>query len=502
MIRKVISIVTLLSFILYLAGCHTTYSIPSETVKQHSEYKIAKIVTISGEVIKLSTSNYPAAKVVDDRIEGFSWKGDPVSIPFSEVKDVYILKIDPVKTFFAVIGVTVLVGLAAFLIALSMKQSCPFVYSWDGEQYVFDGEPYGGAICEGLKRTDLCKLEHLKPVDGEYRLLLTNEVDETQCTDEFKLLIVDHPPEVEVVQDAEGAFYTLAQRIKPLQVVDAQGEDLSMWLSEKDLLLWESDILSKNPDNDSDLRDTIYVYFPILAGSDRIKLVVHGSNTLWGSQMLKKMAEYRGDQLQQWYESWKDPLSRDLLDAWNEREELYHMQVHIWTGQAWERRGEILGSGPFIAEERVVPLDLTGVETDTLLIRLAPPAGFWRINSFAVDYSEDRHLEFQELSASSIISHEGKDIRGALESTDGDYYVMPEEEQIAYLTFPVPETSRGLSRTVFARVTGYYDIHLETSGPPQYDIIQRIAFEPGYVVRLALREYQKWRAEHLRASND
>ena len=67
-------------------------------------------------------------------------------------------------------------------------QSCPFVYSYDGENYIFDAEPLGGAISEGLKKTDYSRLEHLKGVEGKYHLFLRNELEETQYTDAIKLL--------------------------------------------------------------------------------------------------------------------------------------------------------------------------------------------------------------------------------------------------------------------------------------------------------------------------
>jgi hypothetical protein len=497
MFRKIIAGLTLACFIVSLQGCYHNRKIDLERLEEHPEYTITTVITVDGEVVEFEREGAKAAVLRDQEISGYSRDGRLRVIPLSQVRMIYVRKFDVAATVLLGIGVSALVFLAVVAIIIATKESCPFVYSFDGEKYVFDGEPYGGAICKALQRTDLCRLEHLNPVGGEYRLLLTNEVNETQHTDEFKLWVVDHPGEVDVIQDARCNLYTVDSLHKPLSVVDGRGENWSRWLCEKDLLFWESDVLSKDPDRTSDLRDTLLMTFAKPADAGTAKLVVCGCNTIWGSQMLRIMAELRGDQVKQWYEGYKVPLAKKQLDAWNKREEIYEIQIHVWANDTWTHRGEIMGGGPFMAEERVVSLDLEGVEGDTLKMLVAPPAGFWKLNSFAVDYSHDVPFEFQEISASSMAAHDEADLRDVLAATDGNYYVMPEVGQRAELTFPVPPSKPGLKRTVFAKVSGYYDMHLDASGPCQTDIIDRISIEPGYVVKFALEEYLKWRQQQL-----
>jgi hypothetical protein len=158
-------------------------------------------------------------------------------------------------------------------------------------------------------------------------------------------------------------------------------------------------------------------------------------------------------------------------------------------------RGEILGGGPFVTEERVVPLDLSHVAGDTLKIRLTPPIGFWQMNSFAIDYSTDVPYEFQELSAISMTGEKGEDLRAVLDSTDHVYYSQPQIGDAAELIFTAPPIRPNMQRTVFAKASGYYDIHLNASGPMQNDQRMKIAYEPGYFVKYSLQEYWRWR-EH------
>ncbi len=371
--------------------------------------------------------------------------------------------------------------------------SCPFIYSFNGEQYEFDAQPYEGAICEGLKRTDLCKLEHLKPKENEYLIRVTNELEEIQYLDEFKLWIVDHPSDVQVFQDAELNIYTIDSPQKPLSAVDEHGQDLNLILSVKDSIHWESDLNSRDPRESDGLHDTIYVAFPKPIDASSVKLIVNCCNTPLASHLLWKLAELRGERLEEWYELWKYPDALKLLDIWNNREEIFQLQVFVFTNGSWNRRGEIAGGGIYIPEERVVPLDLAGVEGDTLKIRLTPPVGFWRLNSFAVDYSQDCEFDLQEIAASSMFGHDGSDLSALLDTTDGDYYIMDFTGQSAEFAFPVPELRLKYTRTVFTKVAGYYNMKINAVGPYQSGIIDSISYKPGYVTRFALRECSKYR---------
>ena len=191
----------------------------------------------------------------------------------------------------------------------------------------------------------------------------------------------------------------------------------------------------------------------------------------------------------------ENPLVKSQLDYWNDREELYQLQVKVNSGNQWINKGEIWGGGPFITEDRIVLLDVSEIKSDTLKIMIAPPRGFWTFNSFAVDYSAEIPYKFKDVSATEIISDDGIDLKAILESSDSSYYEMPEIGQRAYLTFPVLKFKPGYVRSVFAKVSGYYDIHMNKTGEPQNELIRRIAFEPGFPVKYSLQEFSKWITE-------
>ncbi len=503
MLRKAIVTLTMVAVFAYLPGCYSSVLVEREQALANPKYKITQVVTNDGRVVKFTTVGDQRPIILNDELTGVTEYATEVSIPLSEIRTVHVSRLDPVKTAILAIGVGLAVGLVIQAATSEPEPvvqdtlppiwSCPFVYSYDGSGYMLDGEPYGGSICEGLARTDLCELEHLLARNGEYRLIVTNELDETQYIDEFTLLVVDHPSNVRVIPDASGVLHTVSLPIPPAAAADQRGLDQLVWLAERDLLLWQSDVAHRDPERTADLRDSLFLTFPRSPDASSAKLVVNGCNTPWSSRMLKNVCELWGDGVDEWYEALKGPEWKGRLHAVYDREELTVLHVRVFENGQWVRRASIQGGGPYVSETRVVPLSLSDVTGDQLRILLTPPVTFWTLNSLAVDYSDDAGVVVTRLTASSAVADGGVDVAPLISAIDQDYYVAPDGGERVDLVFSEPAPVEGSDRTVFAQATGYYGIHLTASGPACTDELVRIEHEPGYVTRLALGEYLEWR---------
>ena len=199
-------------------------------------------------------------------------------------------------------------------VVVATKQSCPFVYSWDGSQYIFDAEPYGGAISRGLERDDYSELEHIREQNGVYKLLVTNEVDETQYTNLMELWVVDHAQGSRVVSDENGMLRSFTGIQKLSAARDRDGNDLLLWLQATDRKIWEPDTVA-GPDGS--LRQEVILTFPKPEDATEGTLIANAATGLWGSYMIKRMVELHGRDTSAWLESVdKDPGAVQAIHAW------------------------------------------------------------------------------------------------------------------------------------------------------------------------------------------
>jgi hypothetical protein len=460
--------------------------------------KLIELTTKDGKDYHVIRSKEDNEKIV---LDGYT----SVSIPFSEIQLVWVRRVDPALTFLAnaaaVTGVLAVIGFIAVVALLksfesrSSSESCPFIYSFDGEEYVLDAEPYGTAICQALKRTEWVSMDNLREVDGQHRVRVANELDETQYTDELKLLAVDHRAGIKVAPDSLGSIHTFTRLLAPVRAYDQKGRDIRAFVSGNDKSFWVSRVEEKNPEQEADLRDELILEFPKPAGATHAKLLANAWTTMWGSIVAKKFLELYGRSLPQWYAevNSRGPAYNQILN-WYISEELYLLKVWVETKDGWKVKGMINGGGSLVSKDKAYILDISDVSGSSLKIKLRPPVNFWMLNYLAVDYGEDIATQTTELPAIKAIDENGQDVLAKIAAADNDCLVARDRGEWAEMVFPAPPLSGGLQRTLLVKASGYYDIHLDATGEPQNEVIDRIASEPGFAARFALKEYLRWEA--------
>ena len=444
-----------------------------------------------------------AAHLEEDRgiIQGIAESKGSVEIDVNEVLYVMVEKADPAKTLFATIGGIAVVLAGAFLV-LAIT-SCPFVYSFDGEKYVFDAEPLGGAVSKGLQMVDYSRLEHLKPVNGQYKLMFRNEMHETQYIDHIKLVAVDHDPGSEVINGIDGKYYQIDQRVSDGIFTDEKGRSLDLFLNKNDGLIWQTIMPGTGQSEFETDRHEVVMKFPVPEGVKSANLIFHGGTALWGSNMVREMLQLRGDKLDDWYSSINSFGSEyTKLIHFTLREELYVLNLYAQDGRDWRHMNYLGGGGPLITENRIIPLDLSWLHGDTLTLKINPPQGFWQIDYIALEYENTILTYLTELAMVQAVDQDGNNITDEMLDQDNEYHIMQEVGDWFEVEFNAPVSVDGKNRTVFLKTDGFYELHIDKTIPEQTQLVGEIMEIPGKIQKYSQKRFVEWTKDQESASRD
>ena len=139
------TIAMVLAVLLSLSGCSVrkVQKVPIASVAQPEQEKIVGVTTIKGEDVSFDP---PGASIKNGTLDG-SVKKVPYELPLDQVQRIWVERKEISKGRTIGLVAAVAVGTVAIVVGViaATKQSCPFVYSWDGTEYVFDasrtGEP-------------------------------------------------------------------------------------------------------------------------------------------------------------------------------------------------------------------------------------------------------------------------------------------------------------------------------------------------------------------------
>lgn len=368
--------------------------------------------------------------------------------------------------------------------------SCPYAYSHDGRGFVLDAEPFGGSFVETAQRTDRARLQHLRAVDGRYRLRVANELDETDYLDELKLLVFDHAPGLRVVPDVWGRHHLVGARAAaPVSARDLRGAVVTRLVESADGRSWQGTPVGRRPERPEDLRDGVELAFARPAAADHAVLVLELSGTPWGPELVKRLLALQGRELGSWYERVSaEPARARELDALAAR---VAPAVRLWSGGAW-RQVDVIAELPTATRaEQAVRLDLRAVEGDVVRVRLDGIVGMWRLDAASLDFEAPLVAQDSavELAATTARTSRGEDAIPALRASDRRRLTIEPGERLD-VEFAAPPPAAGLARTVVLKAAGYYRLHLQPEGEPHTAEFERLVHDPDAFARFALQQAQ------------
>jgi len=396
-------------------------------------------------------------------------------IPLTSITRLEVYDVDLGATIFistlVVAGVAALAFVVAFVIFILTKESCPFIYSFNGDTYELSGEIYSGAIFPNMERHDYMILPQLRPHQGRYLLRMANEVEEIQHTNLSELRVVDHPRGTQLLVDKYGSYFTLSQPQSPISAVSAAEADLLPFLKTKDQCRYSGDDTA----DASRPLDSVRLSFDRQQDSDSARLVLRAKNSFWLDYSMGQFFGLFGKKYQKWYN--RQTKSGGQNPNWADEQGI-PLAVYIKRDGAWQYVDSFPVIGPIADRDVVMDLDLQGIDSQTLEVKLECGALFWEIDYAALDSSPQQAVRESIVSLDKATDQDGKDVRKLLLDDDQQYFTQPHVGDRAILEYCVPTLDPDMERTVVLHSKGHYQKLRQSTGKP--DVAKLLRFrEPG-----------------------
>ncbi len=306
------------------------------------------------------------------------------------------------------------------------KGSCPHLYAFDGETYQLDADLASGALYKAAERDDLDRLESLRPVGGEYRLRLQNDLQEIDHVDSLSLLVVDAPADLQVLPTQTGRLVGIRGAVAPLSTSRIRA---------------------------SELREAWTFEFERPKG-ERVYLVLRGRNTAFAEEAFVQYMATMGQGVRPLLELHGDAKPNCACHQQYLNAEIERLGLPLWISVSTPGSARLSHTlqpvGPAVPRSQALPIVLPE-GGDRVTLRLEATPRFWEIDQVELASGVDTELDIR------VLAPRGP---GALAADDQQRVVLQPGERVDVLFDAPPEPRSGWSRTVVAKLRGYYDLDI------------------------------------------
>jgi hypothetical protein len=414
-----------------------------------------------------------------------------ISFPASSVSKIEIY--DPAAGATTASWIFSILGIAAgtlgliLIIAILTKSSCPFIYAYDGTNYIFAGEIFSGATQPGLERDDYLLLPALRDRENSYKLKITNEVHEIQSIDQAELIIADHRDGMSVLMDRNGTLHTVTGTIAPAEARNGTGNNILPLVRSKDTLFYAGDEKA----HDKKAIEEIIMKFPRPVHADSAKLIIRAKNDFWLDALFTKFHGLFGEKYEEFSRN-QEAASGEKLRKWSFNQHI-PLSVYLEKNGSWKFIDYFNIAGPMAFRDDVLAFSLDGVDQDTINLKLDYGFLFWDIDYVAMDCSADAAVKVFTMPVASATGENGTDLRQLLGSADHRYYVQDKVGNEARLSFDKPVLS-GQLRTIILHTKGHYKILREQKGKPDKKVLKTFR-HPGRFPEFSKEMFEQTKAK-------
>ncbi len=330
--------------------------------------------------------------------------------------------------------------------------SCPFVFVDNGEEYVFDAEPFAGAVLSAAARDDHILLRSARASDGVYRMRVANLLEEVDYIDALSLVVVDHSARDQAVFDVQGQPRLVRDPAPAIRATDGAGRDIAEVIAADDDWWWHSEAPGAG---DSRIHDRIRLRFRVPKGADRAVLLFTAKNTTWSTAIAQQYAERFGAWLGLFWRLYERVPGIEKRLERRMRKEGAQPELLLRVGSKWKHVGYLYEVGPRLERTQALRFELPRRHRGEIELQLVTGRLLWDIDQVALAVAASPATRVTEIRASKASAAGVADARGRVRRADHKYIVLNKGETLE-AEFVAPPLARDSKRSVFLKANGFY----------------------------------------------
>lgn len=415
-------------------------------------------------------------------------------LPLEKVQKIEVVEKDKGRTtgsyIVGALGYTLGAFAVAAIIIAATKSSCPFVSANTGNEFVLQGEIYGGAIYPQLARDDYMPLRMQPAKNGKLQVKISNELQEKQFTDFADLIVVTHDKNTKVLADEKGNLYSISQPQSPVKAFTSNNIDAlpALQQSNDNRLLHFDDTLAENSLN------FLVTQFEKPRNAQKGKLVLGIKNSYWLDYLYGEFAKGFGSYYSSFIKKQYKTSVAKLLE-WTKDQKL-PLEVSLKTGNGWKKIADITTIGPLATREVVVPVDLSEIKGPLLEIRLSSGFMFWEIDYTGMDFTTENNFTVETLVPVTATDEAGRNVLPDLAKKDGRYLAQPVPGNMATIEYESPVLPVNTTRSYILHTKGYYEHVRDFKGRPNIAFLKQFT-QPNTFPVFSNTLYKKFRNTNM-----
>ena len=418
------------------------------------------------------------------------------SLRLDKVQKIEIIEKDNKRTtssyVIGAVGVTLGAITVVTIIALAVKSSCPFVSAYNNNEFVLQGEIYGGAIYPQMARHDYIPLKMSPLADGSLQLKITNELKERQYTDMAKLMVITHSINTKVFTDETGTLYSISNPQSPVSAILGNNKNVLSSISRAG----DNEILYLDDSTQADANNEVLMQFKKPAIVAKGKLVLSLKNSYFLDLLYGELAKGFGTYYAKYMEKQHSKPLAELL-KWTKEQQM-PLEVAVKTNTGWKIQTDITTIGPLANRTVVVPVDLP-VGEEITAIKLSAGFMFWEIDYAALDFSDDQSFTVQHLSPEKATDELGQNVLPQLQKEDAVYLEQPAIGNAATLIYNIaPNLDNTKTRSYILHAKGYYEHIRDFKNKPDVAFLKQFT-KPNAFPLYGMKLYNKIQHQNLQA---